>query len=90
MDFINVDVFFICRNNAKYAEKILCEPCSFENLTIEATRFCETCEHPEPMCEACSKQHVRYKATRGHLICMDMEKFTENILEKGLVFLHQH
>ncbi|XP_078322456.1 uncharacterized protein LOC111105028 isoform X2 [Crassostrea virginica] len=71
------------RNNAKYAEKILCEPCSFENLTIEATRFCETCEHPEPMCEACSKQHVRYKATRGHLICMDMEKFTENILEKG-------
>ena len=53
------------------------------NIQTIATRFCKSCEEPEPMCEVCASHHSRQKATKDHEICDDMGQFS--ILKKTLM-----
>ena len=46
------------------------------NIQTIATRFCKSCEEPEPMCEVCASHHSRQKATKDHEICDDMGQFS--------------
>lgn len=57
---------------------MLCDPCLCGNIQTTASRFCQTCEDPEPMCEACAQLHTRQKATKGHEISSDMKQFHQH------------
>lgn len=57
------------------AERLLCEPCSTDNVQIEATRFCKTCDDPEPVCETCAKHHLRQKLSKDHEMCININEF---------------
>lgn len=57
-------------------KEFLCGPCLCAKIQIKATKFCKTCEDPEPLCESCSQHHYRQKATRGHNICDDFKELS--------------
>lgn len=40
-------------------DNIICEPCLSDNLKVQATYFCKTCDDPELLCEACAKYHSK-------------------------------
>eukprot|EP00105_Crassostrea_gigas_P040346 XP_019924494.1 PREDICTED: major surface trophozoite antigen 11-like [Crassostrea gigas] len=57
------------------SKRLLCEPCSTDNVQVEATHFCKTCNDPDPLCETCAKHHLKQKVSKDHKICADMEEF---------------
>lgn len=56
-------------------QKIVCVPCTFKKLQNEATRFCKTCEDPEPMCETCAEHHTLQQISRNHELSADIQEF---------------
>lgn len=56
-------------------DKRLCEPCSSENLQVQATHFCKTCEDPELLCDTCAKHHAKQKAYKHHEFSNDIGEF---------------
>ena len=75
VNYIFIYFPLIHREQSKYGRRVFCEPCSFENKSKEADRFCKSCQDPEPMCEDCAKEHTRHRITRGHKMCLDLEQF---------------
>uniref|UniRef100_A0A8W8JDE2 B box-type domain-containing protein n=1 Tax=Magallana gigas TaxID=29159 RepID=A0A8W8JDE2_MAGGI len=59
-------------------EKELCEPCSSENLSIQATNFCQTCDDPELLCEFCAKHHTKQKPFKDHKLSNDIGDFLKS------------
>lgn len=55
-------------------QKIVCVPCTFKKLRNEATRFCKTCEDPEPMCETCAEHHTLQQISRNHELSADIQE----------------
>lgn len=53
----------------------LCEPCTSENLQVQATHICKTCEDPELLCETCAQHHTKQKPFRDHELSKDIEYF---------------
>lgn len=47
-------------------ERELCNPCFSENLQVQATHFCKTCDEPELLCELCAKHHTKQKLFKDH------------------------
>lgn len=47
-------------------DNIICEPCLSDNLKVQATYFCKTCDDPELLCEACAKYHSKQKLFKEH------------------------
>lgn len=39
-------------------EKTLCEPCSSENLSVQATHLGKMCADPGLLCKSCAKLHT--------------------------------
>ena len=75
---INKNTFyFIYREEKESAKQILCEQCLLDDTKTEATRFCRSCQDPEPMCEICAKQHIRQKDSRDHEICQDLQMMSK-------------
>lgn len=68
-------MYLISFSDSDIMKETLCEPCSTENLRIQATNFCKTCEDPEALCDNCAKQHTKQKYCKNHEMCKDMEKF---------------
>lgn len=54
---------------------MVCEPCFAEDLQVQATQFCKTCDDPEPLCETCAKHHLRQKISRNHELCGNIREF---------------
>lgn len=69
-----LSVFFLSLSKDEVTTKILCEPCSTEDLQIQATHLCKTCENPEPLCETCAKNHTKQKLCRDHQISGDVRE----------------
>ena len=54
--------------------EILCDPCLYENVQIAGTKFCKTCQDPEPLCDGCAQQHTRQKSFRHHEISNELKQ----------------
>ncbi|VDH97273.1 Hypothetical predicted protein [Mytilus galloprovincialis] len=55
-----------------------CGPCSFDEVTKDAARWCTKCE--EGLCDDCEKAHKRSKSTRNHqVISIEDYRKIENI-----------
>lgn len=54
---------------------IICGPCSSEELQVQATHFCKTCDDPEPLCEICAKHHTKQKLSKNHILSENMKDF---------------
>ncbi|VDI49609.1 Hypothetical predicted protein [Mytilus galloprovincialis] len=44
----------------------LCDPCTAENLSVPATKYCPACE--ERLCPTCTESHTRFKAFKSHQV----------------------
>lgn len=72
-------------------EMIFCEPCFSENHQIQATRFCKTCDDPEPLCDSCAQYHTEQKLSRHHDLSGDIREFQKRYKrckKKCLAFFH--
>ncbi|CAG2230663.1 unnamed protein product [Mytilus edulis] len=72
IDLNRIDVRMAC---GKY---IPCGPCTFDDVTKDARRWCTDCE--EGLCEDCENIHRRSKASRNHkVITIDDYQKIENV-----------
>ncbi|CAC5369294.1 unnamed protein product [Mytilus coruscus] len=60
----------------KMATASLCGPCSEENKSLAATKYCSDCE--ERLCIDCAESHDRFKAFKSHHV-IDLSTVTSNI-----------
>ena len=58
----------------KESTEMICIPCSFAKENNNATAFCLSCPHPEPMCGECAEHHIR--EIESHKLCQDLKKLT--------------
>ena len=68
-------VLLINRESLQRGIEILCDPCFSGNVRSAATKFCKTCDDPEPLCDGCAQQHTRQKATKHHQMSNDLNQF---------------
>ena len=72
---------FVYSKPKEQKSQTLCEACQFERRDTRATKFCMSCDVPEPLCKDCARQHNHHKATRGQKICDDIEQIRS--LQRG-------
>lgn len=63
---------------------MLCEPCTSENLQVQATHFCQTCDDPEPLCDTCASHHTKQKLGKNHKLSKKIEDFTKRYFKNVL------
>ena len=61
----------------------MCQPCTFENKQIEATKYCCDCE--ELLCMSCVAVHGKFKANRHHRIVDKTERDVNSDNTGGVV-----
>ena len=66
------------RESTKREKEILCDPCLSGDKRSAATKFCKTCDDPEPLCDGCAQQHTRQKATKHHQMSNDLTQLPIN------------
>lgn len=57
-----------------FSEIVLCIPCCRETIEADATKYCRTCEDPEPLCDVCAQHHTCRKETKEHGISDDLQQ----------------
>ena len=71
-------ILLINRESLQRGIEILCDPCLSGDIRSTATKFCKTCEDPEPLCDGCAQQHKRQKATKHHQMSNDLTQLPIN------------
>jgi len=61
----------------------MCQPCTFEDKQIKATKYCRDCE--ELLCTSCVAVHGKLKATRHHRIVENTERDVNSDNTGGVV-----